>query len=370
MIDHLHIVCLDAPAPPDYGGAIDMFYKIRALAASGKKIILHYFNYRPGRGTTGLEDACVAIHAYSRKGIRSLSPTIPFIVSSRINRQLIGRLNEDDYPVLLEGLHCSGIIPHLKNPGRVVIRMHNEEAAYYERLAGNEKNFKKRSYYQLESRLIKKFYRKLVKQKVKIAALSQQDVNTFQELGFQQVDFIPCFLPWQKLKIREGKGDYCLYHGNLAVAENEAAVKWLITKVFNGLEIVLVIAGSGIPSSLEKLARQKYNIRLISDPVMEELNALVRDAHIHVLPSMNATGVKLKLLHALFEGRFCISNEAGVKGSAVESLVHMAEEPEAFRKKVVELYAQSFTEAEIKNRQSMLAVYDNKSNAAKLNAIW
>ncbi len=370
MNDHLHIVCLDAPAPPDYGGAIDMFYKIRALAASGKKIILHYFNYRTGRGTNGLEDDCVAIHSYTRKGIGSLSPSLPFIVSSRINRQLINRLNEDNHPVLLEGLHCSGIIPYLKNPGRVVVRMHNEEAAYYERLAGNEKDFKKRCYYKLEQRLIRKFYRKLVKQKVKLAALSQQDINTFHDLGFQLIDFIPCFLPWQHLNIREGKGDYCLYHGNLAVAENEAAAKWLISEVFNDLDIVLVIAGSGIPSSLKKIARKKKNVRLISNPAMDELNALVRDAHIHVLPSMNATGVKLKLLHALFEGRFCISNEAGVKGSAVDMLVHMAETPEAFRKMVVELYEKNFTEAEIKNRQEMLAVYDNKLNAAKLNAIW
>ena len=35
MNKKLYIVCLDAPAPADYGGAIDMYYKIEALAQKG-----------------------------------------------------------------------------------------------------------------------------------------------------------------------------------------------------------------------------------------------------------------------------------------------------------------------------------------------
>ena len=45
MNEPIHIVCLDAPAPPDYGGAIDMYYTIIALAKTGRKPILHYFEY-------------------------------------------------------------------------------------------------------------------------------------------------------------------------------------------------------------------------------------------------------------------------------------------------------------------------------------
>ncbi|HEX8313555.1 MAG TPA: mannosyltransferase, partial [Flavisolibacter sp.] len=138
MTDHLHIVCLDAPSPPDYGGAIDMYYKIKALAETGRKIILHYFDYNPTRDTKGLETICYAVHAYKRKSFfRSPPLSRPFIVQSRINKDLIKRLNEDDAPILLEGLHCAGLIPHLKHQQRVVLRMHNNEAAYYHHLAQN-----------------------------------------------------------------------------------------------------------------------------------------------------------------------------------------------------------------------------------------
>ena len=117
MSNYLHIVCLDAPSPPNYGGAIDMYYKITALAALGKKIILHYFDYKENRNAASLKDCCVEVHAYPRKGfINSFS--LPYIISSRINRSLINRLNRDRFPVLLEGLHCSGIIPYLNDNSR------------------------------------------------------------------------------------------------------------------------------------------------------------------------------------------------------------------------------------------------------------
>ena len=45
---HLHIVSFDIPYPPNYGGVIDVYYKLKALHRKGVKIILHCFEY-PGR---------------------------------------------------------------------------------------------------------------------------------------------------------------------------------------------------------------------------------------------------------------------------------------------------------------------------------
>jgi hypothetical protein len=44
----LHIICHDVPWPADYGGVVDLFYKIKALHDEGVKIKLHCFDY--GRG--------------------------------------------------------------------------------------------------------------------------------------------------------------------------------------------------------------------------------------------------------------------------------------------------------------------------------
>ncbi|MBK7589454.1 MAG: hypothetical protein IPI22_14555 [Bacteroidetes bacterium] len=45
MSNKLHIISLDIPYPPDYGGMIDVFYKLKALSSLGLEITLHCFEY-------------------------------------------------------------------------------------------------------------------------------------------------------------------------------------------------------------------------------------------------------------------------------------------------------------------------------------
>jgi len=348
-----------------------MYYKIRALAALGKRIILHYFDYRKGRGVNGLESCCQEIHAYPRKPFWQALPIArPFIVSSRVHTTLLRRLEADDHPILLEGIHCAGLIPHLKNPGRVVLRVHNDEARYYRQLAGSTQQLPRKLYFLQEAKLLHRFQLRMDR-RVKLALLSQSDLQAFRDAyHFVQVHFIPCFIPWKDIRGADGKGWYCLYHGNMEVAENEAAAAWLIETVFHSISIPLVIAGRGISARLKKKAAGISNIRFIENPPMDELSALIRDAHIHVLPSRNRTGVKLKLLHALFEGRFCLTNTAGVAGSGLEAAVTVADEPQDFKTAVETLWETGFDEAVREKRKALLGAYDTKLNAARLSALW
>ena len=370
MPDQLHIVCLDAPSPPDYGGAIDMYYKVRALAATGKKIILHYFDYRENRGYKGLEAFCTEIHTYSRKRVLSAFPfTRPYIVQSRINQQLIDRLNRDDHPVLLEGIHCAGLLPHIKNDRIRVIRLHNDEAVYYANLAAAEKNLWRRGYFLWEAGRLKKFQQQISRQTL-LACLSETDRNRFEHMGFDKTVFIPCFIPWQEVSSQAGKGDYCLYHGNLSVRENESAALWLIENVFSTINLPFVIAGKGISGRLSVAAKPYPHIQLKNNPSIEELDQLVVHAQVHVLPSMNQTGIKLKMLHALLAGRFCITNAAGIIGSAIEYAVLIAETKKEWQATIQRLMQVEFTEAHRTERQKILTVYNNIKNAEKLNALW
>ncbi|RYG40404.1 MAG: mannosyltransferase, partial [Chitinophagaceae bacterium] len=166
MNKHLHIVCLDTPWPADYGGAIDMMNRIMMLHEMGIRIHLHYFSYNE-RGTPNeLNQFCETIDVYERETIKkSFSFKMPFIVSSRINQQLVDRLNEDHYPILLEGIHCTGILQNMDLSNRkIVVRMHNEESVYYKELARVEPSLTKKLYFFNESRLLKKYSAHLPKQ--------------------------------------------------------------------------------------------------------------------------------------------------------------------------------------------------------------
>ena len=41
----IHIVCFDVPHPPDYGGVIDIYYKVKSLHELGIKVHLHCYQY-------------------------------------------------------------------------------------------------------------------------------------------------------------------------------------------------------------------------------------------------------------------------------------------------------------------------------------
>lgn len=99
---HLHIISFDIPYPPNYGGIIDVYYKLVALKRAGVKIHLHCYEYgrKPAQE---LEQWCENVYYYPRStGIWNSLYKRPYIVQSRRSKELINRLIQDEYPILLK----------------------------------------------------------------------------------------------------------------------------------------------------------------------------------------------------------------------------------------------------------------------------
>lgn len=371
MTRHLHIVCLDVPWPPDYGGAIDMMNRIMMLKKLGIAIHLHYFSYNERGMPNELNQFCESIHVYERKkGHRGFSAKLPYIVSSRINEDLVQNLQKDNYPVLLEGLHCTGILPQLNLSARkVVVRMHNEESAYYKELARSESSIVKKLYFLHESKLIRK-YNKQLPDACTYACVSREDIHVLEDnYQLHRVKFLPTFPAWQKVCSEEGVGSLCLYHGNLSVPENEEAAIWLLQNVFSKMKKPFVIAGKKPSRRLQKMAHLYQHTCLVANPSDSELNDLIRKAHINVLPCFNKkiTGIRLKLLHVLFEGRHCVVNEPMVNGTGLEAACHTGINANAIASIIMQLCHQPFTSEEIMIRKKLLEdTYDNEKNSRLL----
>jgi Glycosyl transferases group 1 len=368
---HLHIVCLDVPWPADYGGAIDMMNRIMVLKKMEVKIHLHYFSYNE-RGTPNeLNQFCESINVYERKtGHKGFSAKLPYIITSRISEELVNNLQKDNHPILLEGLHCTGILPQLDLTKRkVVVRMHNEESIYYKELARSESSWLKKFYFLRESHLIKKYNQQLPDDCTYACITETDTARLLSDYKLHHAKFLPAFPSWQEVSGEEGMGNLCLYHGNLSVPENEEAALWLLQKVFTKVRKPFVIAGKKPSKRLERMAHLCQHTCLVADPSEAELNDLIRKAHINVLPSFNKniTGIRLKLLHALFEGRHCIVNEAMVKGTGLESACHNGSTADAFASIITQLYHQPFTNEEIVLRKKLLSnTYDNEKNTREL----
>ena len=368
MDKHLHIVCLEIPFPVDYGGVVDLFYKIKALHQQGIKIHLHCFT-KDREPSDELNKYCETVDYYPRKkNSRSFSFKLALIVKSRVNEALINNLQKDDYPVLLEGIHCTYYLSTGQlNNRKTIVRLHNVEFEYYRQLAKHETNLFKKLYYLNESRLLKK-YEKVIAGKAIFLAVSKKDVELYQqEFKASHIHYLPVFLPYSLAVGKEGKGCFCLYHGNLAISENEEAATWLLENVFSSLSIPFVIAGKNPSNKLIQLAHSHQHTCLVANPSEKEMQDMIGKAHVHVLPSFNNTGIKLKLLNALFNGRHCLVNKAAVEGSGLESYCTVADDKISFQQKIESLYLQPFTQQEMQRRQQLLQTnYSNESNAKEL----
>ena len=117
----LHIICHDVPWPADYGGVVDLFYKLKALHAEEIKIILHCFLYGQRKEEAVLNQYCEEVHYYKRLiGWKGFSFTKPYIVQSRANPELLKNLLKDDHPVLMEGVHCTAFLYQLRQNNKKV----------------------------------------------------------------------------------------------------------------------------------------------------------------------------------------------------------------------------------------------------------
>ncbi len=371
--NHLHIIAFNIPYPANYGGVIDVFYKIKALHKAGIKIHLHCYQYdRPE--STELNKYCESVDYYPRKtGIAAQFSTKPYIVESRQSDELLKDLIDDGYPILFEGLHSCFYINHYALQGRLLIyRECNIEHDYYYNLYKSEKKIVRKTFFLIES-LKLQMYEKHLRYSNKMMVLSETDRDYLaKKFPDKEVVYLPGFHGNTEVKSLEGKGKYALYHGNLSVSENALAAEFLIKEVFNDINIPLKIAGLNPAESLKKLIARTRNVELIPNPSQAEMEALIANAQINVLITFQATGLKLKLLNTLYNGRWMLVNSKMLAGTGLESLCEIADEPVLMKQKLISLFTSEFDQSQLISRVEILQKrFSDDVNAKKLiEEIW
>ncbi len=363
---HLHIISFDVPYPANYGGVIDVYFKAKALSDKGVKIHLHCFEYGRKRNAE-LDKQFYRVYYYKRDvSKKHLFKNIPYIVSTRHSEELVRNLLKDNYPILMEGLHTSALLKDNRLKGRFrIVRTHNIEHEYYQNLARVENDVFKKYYFYNEAGKLRR-YEKVLENANLLLTISKNDEHYFSK-RFSHVDFIPAFHPHKEIRSLTGKGDYVLYHGNLSVAENNNAVKILLQQVFPGLGIPLKIAGLNPSRQLRNLVSQYHGVELIANPDDNAMDELIRNAHVNIAITEQATGLKLKLLNTLYNGRFCIVNDKMLSGSKLDELCVVANNAADVRRELLRLFRLEFTSSHIEERREKLGLlYNNGNNVDRL----
>jgi len=365
---YLHIVSLNVPYPPDYGGIIDIFHKIRSLRNAGINVILHAFTYeRPP--ASELEEYCHKVYYYPRKtGWQSQVSRKPYIVNSRRSGELLKNLAADTYPVLFEGLHTTFYLNHpLLHDKLRIVRTHNVEHQYYMQLSRSTRKITNKLFFITEARRLKKA-EKILEYADEIAAISSSDKDYFEE-KFGHAFLLNPFHSSDKVDIVPGRGEYLLFHGNLSVSENIEAALYLIEKVFCKIDFPVIIAGKKPVNAIIQAVAPHPNITLIASPGEKRMHELIREAHANILITFQDTGIKLKLIESLFSGRFCIVNGTMVNNTGLDELCETGNTPAELIVRIRQALNSDFDEEKIWKRLQGLKEYDNAHNAAKLSLL-
>lgn len=363
----LHIISFDNPFPPDFGGVIDVFYKIKALNSIGFTIYLHCFYEDRNEVSEELKAITEEVYLYKKnKNPFFLFSKYPFPVVCRYRNELINNLSKVNAPIFFEGLHTTMILHKIKLANKKYLRLHNIESNFYAGMSKNETNyFKKIAYHFAAKKYI--HYQKNIVNFDHVFTLSKYE-NSIVESMTNKVSYVPVFHGSEKVELLSEYGKYALYHGDLRLADNKNAAKFLI-KVFKEVkDYRLIIASSNGKNNFEKRIKSSENIEFIELNNDSQLDDLLKNAHINVMLSFQKSGTKLKVINSLFKSRFCLVNTNMVDDNEVLNFCEIASSKEEFIAKIRVLKSQPFLDYD--NRNSILTrVLNDIDNAKKIAKI-
>lgn len=349
MSRHLHIISSNCPFPPNQGRSIDVFEKIIAFHRQGIKIHLHHLKCRANHNDIKeVNKYCESVNIY--EGETGMNESLRDIT--------------DDFPFLIEGNLCSRISnPAHASARKVLVRFHDLELETC-KSSLSARNLLSKIFLHRKQNNNDPY--SLYPGYVYVCITEKAAEILREEFRLPNVIHVPQFISWHEVKSKQGMGSFCLYHGNLSIPANEKAATWLLEKIFSQVRYPFVIAGKDPSRRIYKLAQLYSHSCIVANPSENEIDDLIQKAHINILPSLNPACGKYKLLHALFSGRHCVTNEMMIKDTELGKACHIANDTRSKIGTIKYLMERRFTEQEVELRKDLLSRYNNSENILKL----
>jgi hypothetical protein len=364
----IHIISFDNPYPPVYGGAIDVFFKLRALHALGFEIYLHCFVDKLPREILELERYTAKVYFYERrkKGHKLLAVS-PFSVASRYHDAIAKNISEVDAPLLFEGLQSTYLLKKHTFPDRQkFLRLMNLESNYFGGLGRSERHPVKKILFAVES-VKYALYQKIIGRFNGVFTLSVYETQYVQK-HYRNAHYVPVFHGSEQVAQLSGFGKYAFYHGDLRMSDNRRAALFLI-KVFRKIpDYRLIIASNRGKRLIKKEIKNTPNIEHTAIKNQQHLDELMHEAHISVMLSFQQSGTKLKSVNSLYKSRHCIINGNMVDDAQIRSLCTMAETQTDFIAAVNQLKSVPYRDFE-KRKKVLDLVLNDLENAKKIAAV-
>jgi glycosyltransferase involved in cell wall biosynthesis len=346
------IVAHDFPFPPNYGGRVDMWSRIKLLHRMGVQVdVVASLKDLPS------EQQAQEVQRYVRSltlvkrdmGLMKLLSREPFSARSRRSLRNIP-LSESYSAVILESEHVAAILqnPTLRADKRI-LRLHNDEAHYYRELSGSSRELWRKAFYRIEGFKFRSYSPRAMQQCDLFwfaSDFERQEHCVKYPVSATKAFFVPLHVERSSMKRHKLSGHRVFFAGKLGFANNSRGVEWYIDQVHPRLADIdgyeLMVAGNTEGESLDPLRKAiagHPNISLYESP--SELQPYYEMASVFINPVFHGAGVKLKTIDAIRAGLPVVSTFSGIQGTPLLDGKHVlvADNPEAFAGSIRRLFS-------------------------------
>lgn len=231
--------------------------------------------------------------------------------------------------------------------GKVVLHQHNCEYLMWKRFGEIEKNIFKKGALYIQSFLIKKYESEIGKKSDAILA-APNDIEELEKLGIPKEKFFITyhlaeddFLTYPPLNYSPHK-EALLFVGTLTWEANVDGLIWFLNNCWESLlqekpNLQLYIVGKNPDTRIVEYANKYQNISLPG--FVEDLEPYFQKSGVFICPLRFGSGIKVKVVNAMYRGIPVVTTPIGIEGLAVENNKHIAyaSEPEALTQSILNL---------------------------------
>ncbi|MBB6091262.1 glycosyltransferase involved in cell wall biosynthesis [Povalibacter uvarum] len=211
--------------------------------------------------------------------------------------------------------------------GRIVLHQHNAEYVMWERYAQVHASVPYRMAAQSESRRIRAYERAIGLRASRVLA-APNDVEALAAIGVPRERFVETLhLGDEALLARpdvefEDTQPRLLYVGSLDWEANRDGLLWFLREVWPTLlerrgDLQLVVAGRNPGEELTAEAARTRGVQLLG--FVEDLESLYATSRVFIAPLRFGSGIKVKVINALYRGLPVVTTDVGVEGLAAVS---------------------------------------------------
>lgn len=322
------------PFPLHDGGAIATFNLLKGLAKNGCNVhfvtlntVKHFISdeqvkaempflaaYDSFKIDTNIKPLAAFFNLFTTK-----SYNIERFYDIAFERFLIELITNQKFDIIhFEGLFVAKYVEAIKKHTFIplILRQHNIEFQIWERLAKNENNRFKKWYLNLLAKRIKKFEIRVCQFFNGIVAITKADeevMNTWQlnmpittiAIGFDM-----------SFNSSSAINNQFVYHiGSMEWQPNIEAMEWLVTDIWplviqKNPNAVFYMAGKKMAANFYQYA----NNNLIIAGEIENLETFTADKSILVVPLKSGSGLRIKTIEAMMQGKAVITTTIGAQG--------------------------------------------------------